>query len=212
MLSPTLPPERANLSKQENLHHSTGDQHLTDARIQGNWSSRYPRRAWTQIIIEFCYLVAGLVMALALLYQIAVAAHAVNGPGLWLKPFDGSSRHTLALGAAAVGGACGGFAFALKWLYHTVARGWWNRDRVIWRLVVPLLSATFALFTALMIGSGLMPIFSTKITDGPRNGAAYGFFVGFFSDNLLAALQKVADQILGTLGGSESKPGKRPES
>lgn len=150
-------------------------------------------------------------MALCLLYQIAVTAHAANGPSLWPGAFHGASRHTLALGSIATGGACGGFAFALKWLYHGVASGRWNQDRLVWRLVVPLLSATLALFTALMIGSGLIPIFSAKITEGPRIGAAYGFFVGFFSDNLLAALQKLANQILGTLGRVEGKPEGRPE-
>jgi hypothetical protein len=124
---------------------------------------------------------------------------------LWKSLFINFSPHTLALGAVALSGACGGFAFALKWLYHSVAHGWWNRDRVVWRLVVPLLSATLALFTALMIDSGIIPIFNAKVTDGPRNGAAYGFFVGFFSDNLLAALQKFADNTFGTLSKGEQK-------
>ncbi len=188
------------------------EKHLTDNRGAGEWKSRYPLLAWTQILAELLYLVAGLASALSLLYQIAVTAHAVNGPGLWPGVFKGASRHTLALGAVAIGGACGGFAFALKWLYHSVARGWWNRDRIVWRLVVPLLSATLALFTALMIGSGLIPIFSTKITEGPRMGAAYGFFVGFFSDNLLARLQRFADETLGTSPGrSAGKQERRPD-
>lgn len=181
------------------------EERLTDDRSPGQWETRYPRNAWIQIIIELVYLVSGLCLGLLFLYQIAIAAHAANGPSLWPKIFDGASRHTLALGSVAIGGACGGFAFALKWLYHSVAHGWWNRDRIVWRFVVPLLSGTLALFTALMIGSGFIPIFSSKITEGPRMGAAYGFFVGFFSDNLLAALQKFADQTLGTLGRIEKK-------
>ncbi len=166
-----------------------------------------------QITVELGYLVVGLAIALSLLYQIAVSAHAVNGPGLWPAAFDGASRHTLALGAVAVGGACGGFAFALKWLYHGVAYGWWNRDRIVWRFVVPLLSATLALFTALMIGTGLIPLFNANIAEGPRIGAAFGFFVGFFSDNLLAALQRLADQTLGTLGRVEGSQegGRSPD-
>jgi hypothetical protein len=161
---------------------------------------------------EFVYLVAGLALALALLYQIAVCAHAVNGPRLSQWVFVGFSLHTLGLGAVAIGGACGGFAFALKWLYHGVAHARWNCDRLIWRLVVPLLSATLALFTALMIGSGIIPILSVKIAEGPRNGAAYGFFIGFFSDNLLAALQKFADHTFGTLSKAEDKYNKGEKS
>jgi hypothetical protein len=63
-----------------------------------------------------------------------------------------------------------------------------------------------------MIGSGLVPIFTAKITEGPRIGAAYGFFVGFFSDNLLAALQKLANQTLGTLGRVEGRQDRRPDT
>jgi hypothetical protein len=201
---PTPPPEPAN-------PRSPRGEHLTDDRSPGQWETRYPRSAWIQIVLELGYLIAGLSMALFLLYQIAVSTHAVNGPSVWPKAFEGFSRHTLALAAVAVGGACGGFAFALKWLYHSVAYGWWNCDRLVWRLVVPVLSAILALFTALMIGSGLIPLFNAKIAEGPRMGAAYGFFVGFFSDNLLAALQRLADQTLGTLGRVEGKHGRRPD-
>ena len=211
MHSPTISAEPANSSKPTIPSLSSKDEHLTDDRPPGDWRTRYPWKAWTQIAVEFLYLLIGLGLALSLLYQIAISAHAVNGPGLWPRAFTGASRHTLALGAVAVGGACGGFAFALKWLYHGVAYGRWNSDRLVWRLVVPLLSGTLALFTALMVGSGFIPIFSAKITDGPRIGAAYGFFVGFFSDNLLAALQRLADQTLGTLGHVESGRERRPE-
>ncbi len=49
-----------------------------------------------------------------------------------------------------------------------------------------------------MIGSGLIPIFSRTVFDNWRVGAAFGFFVGFFSDNLVASLQRVATNTLGT--------------
>lgn len=205
-LEPKMPPQSANPQP------PSRDRQLTDERNQGQWRTRYPWPAWIQIMLELGYLVVGLILALLLLYQIAVSTHALNGPGLWPKMFEGASRHTLALGAIAVGGACGGFAFALKWLYHGVAHGWWNQDRIVWRLVVPLLGGILAMFTALMIGSGLFPIFSAKITEGPRIGAAYGFFVGFFSDNLLAALQKLANQTLGTLGRVENRQDRRPDT
>ena len=101
--------------------------------------------------------------------------------------------------SVALGGICGGSAFAMKWLYHSVAHGKWHCDRLVWRFVVPILSGVLALFTALMIGSGLIPIFSSTIFDGPIMGAAFGFFVGFFSDNLIATLQRFANHLLGTL-------------
>lgn len=186
--------------------------HLTDGRVLGEWPSRYPARAWAWIFVELLYLTVGLSFSLCLLYQIAAVAHTINGPLLWPRLFSGLSRSTLALGAISISGASGGFAFALKWLYHGVAYGKWHRDRLIWRLVVPILSAVLALFTALMIGSGIVPFFNASLTEAPRGGAAFGFFVGFFSDNLLAALQRLADQALGTLGRVEEKPNPPPKS
>lgn len=187
-------------------------QPLTDDRSKGDWKTRYPWPAWLQIIFELVYLICGLAIGLAILYQLGAANHTSNGPKLHPELFVGLSRGTRSLAAVAVGGACGGFAFALKWLYHGVAHGWWNRDRIVWRLVVPLLSGTLAFFTALMISSGIIPVFSTKITEGPRIGAAFGFFIGFFTDNLLALLQKFANQTLGTLGRIEIKPDREKDS
>ena len=81
-------------------------------------------------------------------------------------------------------------------VWHT---GWWHRDRIVWRVVVPVLSGVLALFTALMVGSRLIPIFNHTLFDNPYTGAAFGFLVGFFSDNLLATLQRMANHLLGTL-------------
>jgi len=41
---------------------------------------------------------------------------------------------------------------------------------------------------------------------GPASGAALGFFVGLFSDNLLAALQKIAFRVFGTVDDRPGKP------
>jgi hypothetical protein len=55
-----------------------------------------------------------------------------------------------------------------------------------------------AVFTALMIISGIVPFLNHTSLAGPASGAALGFFVGLFSDNVLAALQKLAFRIFGT--------------
>jgi hypothetical protein len=109
--------------------------------------------------------------------------------------------------AAALAGACGGAVSALKWLYHSVAKQQWHRDRVVWRVVVPPLSAILSVFAGLMIISGLIPFFSRTPFSNPATGAAFGFFVGLFSDNLLASLQKLAFRIFGTVdkGGGEEE-------
>lgn len=119
-------------------------------------------------------------------------------PGTWLG-ISGLSPEMAIWGSAMLGGLCGGCAFALKWLYHGVANGKWHQDRTVWRVVVPILAAVLAVFTTLMVGSGVIPIFSRTVFDSWKAGAAFGFFIGFFSDNLIASLQRFAKQTLGTL-------------
>lgn len=96
-------------------------------------------------------------------------------------------------------GACGGCSSALKWLYHGVAKKRWHMDRIVWRLVVPIQSAVLAVFSGLMVMSGLVPFLSKTPLASPATAAAFGFFVGFFSDNVLAALQKLASKAFGTM-------------
>lgn len=180
-------------------------EHLTDGRPLWDWPSRYARVAWIWISTELLYLTTALGFGLLTLYQISVASHGRLPAPFWRLLLEGSSHGMLTWGAVAVGGGCGGCAFALKWLYHGVAYGKWHQDRLVWRLIVPLLAGVLALFTALMISAGVIPIFNHTIFSTPKVGAAFGFFVGFFSDNVLAALQRVADQTLGTLGKVEER-------
>ena len=65
-----------------------------------------------------------------------------------------------------------------------------------------------AIFSGLMIISGLVPFLARAPLAVPTTGAAYGFFVGLFSDNVLAALQRLANNIFGTMnkrGGQEGE-------
>lgn len=173
---------------------------LTDGRPLYDWPSKYHRGAWIRIVIEGLYLVGVLAGSIFLLYRVWRLFWAAEGSaGTTVPPLNGSEREVLVWAAVMLGGFCGGCAFAMKWLYHTVAYGKWHTDRIVWRIFVPILAGTIALFTGLIIGSGLLPIFSHSVLDGPNVGAAFGFFVGFFSDNLVATLQRKADQILGTL-------------
>jgi len=53
-----------------------------------------------------------------------------------------------------------------------------------------------------MIISGIIPLLSKQIFLRMLSCAGFGFFVGLFADNFLAALQKFAARLLGTLGKS----------
>jgi hypothetical protein len=101
-------------------------------------------------------------------------------------------------------GVCGGTVFALKWLYHSVAKDLWHRDRILWRLLVPILSGTLAAFLAFMIASGIVPFFNKNAFSSFYLAAGFGFFVGLFSDNALAALNRLAIRTFGNVSGSQS--------
>jgi hypothetical protein len=97
-------------------------------------------------------------------------------------------------------GLLGGTVFALKWLYHSVAKAVWNQDRVLWRLIVPFNSATVSVFTGFLFASGVVPFLRNESFDAPLTTLGFGFIFGYFSDNILAALQNYAQRIFGTLG------------
>jgi len=132
---------------------------LTDGRLPGNFTSAYPRGAWIQIVIELIYLLSVLAAALVALALLARFALLNEGPDFVKQAFGPyTAGHQLVTWAStALGGLCGGCSSSLKWLYHSVAKRHWHRDRIIWRLVVPVLSAVLAVFSGLMTVSGLIP-------------------------------------------------------
>ncbi len=174
---------------------------LTDGRKPGDFLSRYSWSAWFQIIIELIYLFIVFVGSIVCLIWIARVV-VLGPPHTFIPEILGNAPANLTMlvwASAAFAGAAGGASSALKWLYHSVAKQQWHRDRVVWRVVVPPLSSVLAVFAGLMIVSGLIPFFSKTPFENPATGAAFGFFVGLFSDNLLAALQKLAYRIFGTV-------------
>lgn len=175
---------------------------LTDGRNEGAYKSAYGWDAWLQITIELIYLVTLLLLGLvglAILARYAVFRESNSGFVFdLLGPADRSRILQLYI-TIALSGVCGGCSSALKWLYHSVAKLRWHQDRIIWRFVVPPLSGTLAIFAGMMILSGLVPFLAKSWLASLTAGAAFGFFVGLFSDNLLAALEKVAFNLFGTM-------------
>jgi len=84
----------------------------------------------------------------------------------------------------------GGIVFACKWLYHTVARGTWNIDRRIWRVVSPILSGIVALIFVIIFSSGIV---SNVETYSIHKSCGIGFLVGYFSDNAIGKLSELAN-------------------
>jgi len=183
---------------------------LTDGRAPGEFASVYPVSVWIQIVLELIYLLVIELACFAGLVLLALYSIRQQNSGIvfqLLGPYPGSAP-LVAWASITLAGACGGCTFALKWLYHTVAKEQWHRDRVVWRIVVPFSSAMLAVFSGLMIISGLVPFLARAPLTIPTTGAAYGFFVGVFSDNVLAALQRLAYNVFGTV----DKPSQSSES
>lgn len=179
---------------------------LDDDRGVGDWNSRFCGAAWRQIVAELAYLVVLLILgSLALLDAALVPTPPVDAGSAYVSTLVGVKVHPDALKWIAlwIAGLMGGTVFALKWLYHSVAKGLWNRDRVLWRLIVPFNSATVSIFTGFLFSSGAVPFLKNEALDTPVMTLAFGFMFGYFSDNILAALQNFAQKIFGTLGQGE---------
>jgi len=181
---------------------------LTDGRKVGEFRSCYPRSAWIQIAVELAYLLTILLLCFAALVLLAKYTILDEKTGLvhsLLGDLPKSAPFVL-WASVALSGAVGGCTSSLKWLYHSVAKQRWHRDRIIWRFVVPILSSMLATFLGLMIVSGIVPFLSKTPLTVPTTGAAFGFFVGIFSDSVLGALQKFAFRVFGTVDkGSTDK-------
>jgi len=176
-----------------------------DGRIPGDWKSRYQRRAWLQIILEFLLLFFYLIIANYFLIE-AITEKPVE---FTRKGFVYSSLFSVFVAdekakwiALALAGFIGGAVFDLKWMYHSVAKGIWNIDRCLWRIIVPFNSAMVSLFTGFLFASGSIPFLKNESFDEYYVLLGFGFLFGYFSDNILAALQNLAKKAFGTLDDS----------
>jgi len=188
-----------------------------DHRLVGQWKSRYGKAAWCQIAIEFTYLVAVLIACMIALvwlgYHVApptpMDVRAVSFFGI---PFEYPRDRTFLLWTGiALSGTVGGCCFALKWLYHSVAKGLWNQDRILWRLIVPILSGAVSVFVSLLVASGLLSLIDTRFFASFYGAIGTGWLVGYFSDNVLASLQKLAHKWFGTVDDPKGSAGTTPE-
>jgi hypothetical protein len=174
---------------------------LTDGRQPGHFVSRYPWGAWFQIGLEFIFLVMVMAAVSISLLTIGkvVGARPTAPQDIALGLQYPRDRNFLIWVSIALSGSAGGTAFALKWLYHSVAKWTWNRDRILWRFIVPVLSGVFAVFVAFMVSAEIVPFLNAKAFDNFYRALGAGFLFGYFSDNVLAALQNLAAKWFGTV-------------
>jgi hypothetical protein len=151
----------------------------------GSWKSRYPREALDIINWEKRYLLILLSVfaVIGFFLGIQYKSHII-GCNFAISP----KVHSYLF--AWIGGSLGGIVYASKWLYHSVARGLWNEDRRIWRVVSPHLSGIVALMFVLIFCSGII---SNVETYSIHKSCGIGFLVGYFSDNAIGKLSELAN-------------------
>lgn len=175
---------------------------LDDGRNVGEWASRFSVGAWIQIIPEFLLLTAYLLVPGYFLLEsileppVAMAKDGFVYSSLLKVYVSEANAKWIAL---ALSGFIGGAVFDLKWLYHSVAKGIWNRDRCLWRIIVPFNSAMVSSFTGFLFASGMIPFLKDESFENVFTLLGFGFVFGYFSDNILAALQNLARKAFGTL-------------
>jgi hypothetical protein len=171
----------------------------TDGRKVLEWQSRYPKEAKREINIEAWYLGILLWLAPALLILLKC-----EKPVWAWRLVDPPAQAAIAhFGMAWVGGMLGGTLFAMKWLYHVVARGLWNMDRRLWRIFSPLLSGGLAFGVFALISSGVLKIFDQHAAHSNAVTVGLSFLVGYFSDSAIAKLTEIADTLFGTSRSKE---------
>jgi hypothetical protein len=176
-----------------------GQSDPTDNRKLLQWESRYPAEARKSINFEAVYL--GLLLFLNPLLLLLLSAHA---PNLIWSRFDLPIREAVTTyGLAWVAGTLGGTLYALKWLYHVVARGLWNLDRRLWRLFTPHISGGLAFAVIALISSDITRIFDARATNSHALVVGVAFLTGYFSDSAVAKLTDIADTLFGTTRSKE---------
>jgi hypothetical protein len=152
----------------------------TDGRKLYEWESRWPKPARQCMQREFVYLIFILVgPCVALALHISKVLH---------MPLE-------ILGALA--GISGGSAFAIKWFYHSIAKGLWHLDRCYWRIITPIVSGVIAFFSAILVRSDMLNIFNLNTFEKPLNIIILGFVAGYFSDSAIAKFAEVAASLFG---------------
>ena len=175
-----------------------------DGREPGDWKTRYTdpvaRRA---IFFESCYLAVLLFSA-----PIIVLVFWLEHPKNWLHLSDEKYRTLFRYAIAWFSGTLGGTLFDIKWLYHSVAKYKWNRDRRLWRVFTPHISGALSCAVVTLISSGILRVFDHRATESPSLVFALAFLVGYFSDNTIAKLAEVAGTLFGPIRPAEK--GKDP--
>lgn len=166
----------------------------TDNRNLLDWQTRYKDGASEEIRFEAIYL--GCLLAGIPWLLLAFFCH--KPQALW-SLIDPSLQSVITrYGIAWIAGTLGGTLFAIKWLYHVVAKELWNLDRRLWRLFTPHISGGLAFATVALVSSGILRMFDPGAMSHNSVVVALAFLVGYFSDSAVAKLTEISEALFGT--------------
>jgi len=181
----------------------------TDGRDRMEWRSKYSEPgAKYGIWIEAFYL-AVLLFGI----PIAIVLFWLEYPKNWFGLCDQKYKPIMKYSIAWLSGSLGGTLFDVKWLYHSVARQFWHSDRRLWRLFTPHISGGLAFVMIALISSHIFRIFDRQAVESLALIVSVAFLVGYFSDNALAKLREIAENLFGTSRAKkEPKEGPKADS
>lgn len=185
------------------------DEGLLDGREQGDAKSRYSLWENVQIYVEALLLVGIIVIGLYLFaMQLADTGDALKKAALATPPTNPAIDRAALLHVKSLflSGLLGGSVFSLKWLYHSIANGIWNRDRFLWRFGVPLIGGVLGVFVTFVTSRTVGVAFDAASLDSVdfyvRCG--FAFLIGIFADGVVAFLERLARRIFGTLDAGDA--------
>lgn len=167
----------------------------TDERAVGDWFTRYPDATARRAIRFEAGFVWG-TLALSVVGITAVATQSV----IQVIPIETKDWAALSpFVLSYLGGILGGTLFAMKWLYHSVAKCLWNRDRRLWRTFTPFLSGGASLTIILLCASGALPLFGPELVRTNVGALGLSIVFGYFSDRAFSSLERLAEDNLGPM-------------
>lgn len=170
----------------------------TDARERWEWKSGYSEEANKKIRFEAVYCVVLMIVS-SIILLLLLTDVVMN-----LLPISSSLHDTVRLlGIAWFGGTLGGAIYSVKWLYHTVGKGWWHMDRRMWRLLTPFVSAGVSFAFLALAASNLFSIVSYNGLNSGYTLIGISFLLGYFSDTAVAKLAEIASVLFGTVRDHE---------
>ena len=196
---------------------SSKNNDLTDNRIPYDYATKFPSEAWKFIWIEAGYL--AVVLITTMVFVVLMVAPALSAERNWyfeiaVSVFGQPSGSAFQYIVVAKFGLVGGSLFDIKWLIHSVAKGSWHRDRILWRLFTPVTSGVTAVFFALIVQSGIISLFDPAGFRSIELAGAFGMLVGYFADGVIGVLSNLAGALFGTVqdrrekNADEKKEGK----